>query len=312
VRNAFATAISALAQDDDRIVLLSGDIGNRMFDKYKASFPQRFYNCGVAEANMLSMAAGLALCGLRPVCYTIAPFITYRCLEQIRVDVCYHKLPVIIVGTGAGLSYASLGTTHHTCEDIGMMRLLPHMTVLAPADPEEVKACLHAACASSDPIYLRIGKKGEPTIHHETPDFQIGRVIPLRAGHGVVIMSAGTLTPVALAAAELLHAKGLSIEVVSSPSIKPIDEDFLRYAFANFDLVITLEEHTTIGGLGGSVAEWLSDHPKPQSRLLRLGAPDEFLCRTCDQKQAREYFKLTPEDICARILHQQQPENQSF
>ena len=128
MRNAFAKQITRLAQQDERVVLLSGDIGNRLFDDFKAKCPGRFFNCGVAEANMIGMAAGMAMSGLRPFCYTITPFITYRCMEQIRVDVCYHDVPVVIVGTGAGLAYASLGATHHSCEEMGMLRLLPGLS----------------------------------------------------------------------------------------------------------------------------------------------------------------------------------------
>ena len=159
MRNAFAKYITALAQEDERVVLLSGDIGNRLFDDFKAKCPGRFFNCGVAEAKLVGMAAGMALSGLRPVCYTITPFLTYRCMEQIRIDVCYHHVPVIIVGTGAGLSYASLGATHHSCEEMGMLRLLPGMTVIAPADDAEVRGALKAVMQSPDPAYIRIGKK---------------------------------------------------------------------------------------------------------------------------------------------------------
>ena len=132
MRNAFAKALTRLAEKDERIVLLSGDIGNRLFDEYKGRFPDRFYNCGVAEANMTGLAGGMALSGMRPITYTIAPFATVRCLEQIRLDVCYPNLPVVIVGVGAGLAYAGLGATHHACEDIGLMRMLPNMTVVCP------------------------------------------------------------------------------------------------------------------------------------------------------------------------------------
>ena len=144
MRNAFAAEINAQAVSDSRVVLLSGDIGNRLFDPIKASAPDRFLNCGVAEANMMTVAAGMAMNGLRPVVYTIAPFVTTRCLEQIRVDVCYHQLPVVIVGVGAGLSYASLGATHHSCEDIALLRSLPNMTVISPADAHEVRGAARA------------------------------------------------------------------------------------------------------------------------------------------------------------------------
>ena len=138
MRNAFADELLTVAERDPRVVFLSGDIGNRLFDKFKAKYPDRFYNCGVAEQNMMGMAAGLAMCGLRPICYTITPFTTTRCLEQIRVDVCYHHVPVIIAGVGAGLCYAELGATHHACEDIAFLRMLPTMSVVCPGDPVEV------------------------------------------------------------------------------------------------------------------------------------------------------------------------------
>src|SRR5436190_12698442 len=162
MRNAFAAEILDRATEDPRVVLLSGDIGNRLFDKYKAKHPGRFFNCGVAEANMISLGAGMAASGLRPVAYTIAPFMTSRAFEQIRVDVCYHHVPVIVAGVGAGLCYASLGATHHSCEDIALMRSLPGMTVLCPADPLEVRLALKAALKLDGPCYLRLGKKGEP------------------------------------------------------------------------------------------------------------------------------------------------------
>ena len=145
MRNAFAAAITALAVKDERIVLLSGDIGNRLFDKYRERCPSRFYNCGVAEANMTGMAAGLALSGLRPFTYTITPFATTRVIEQIRIDICYHEVPVVIIGTGSGLSYASLGPTHHSCEDVGILRCFPNLTILCPADAMEVGPAIEAA-----------------------------------------------------------------------------------------------------------------------------------------------------------------------
>lgn len=301
MRNAFAKQITALAQQDPRIVLLSGDIGNRLFDDFKAKCPNRFYNCGVAEANMMSVAAGLAMSGLRPVCYTITPFITYRCLEQIRIDVCYHHVPVVIVGTGSGLSYASLGATHHSCEEMGMLRLLPGLAVLAPADEWETRAGLKAAMKHAGPVYMRIGKKGEPAIHKAEPEFTIGKAIALRDGAEVCLLSAGTIMSVALAAADLLAQQGRSTAVFSVPCVKPLDEKLLEEAFARFKVVATVEEHSVLGGLGGSVAEWRADAAAPRARLLRFGTRDEFLHLTCEQEEAREHFGLVPAAIASRI-----------
>ena len=301
MRNAFAKQITALAQQDKRIVLLSGDIGNRLFDDFKAKCPNRFYNCGVAEANMIGVAAGLGMSGLRPVCYTITPFITYRCMEQIRVDVCYHHVPVIVVGTGAGLSYASLGGTHHSCEEMGMLRLLPGLTVLAPADEMEVRAALKAALQHPGPVYMRIGKKGEPVVHQREPELTIGKAIPVRSGTEVCLLSAGTMLPIALQAAELLSGTGCSAAVFSLPTVKPLDAKLLEEVFAKFKLVATLEEHSVLGGLGGSVGEWRADAAAPRARLVRFGTRDEFLHETCEQEEAREHFELTPVAISDRI-----------
>ena len=302
MRNAFAQEITTLADTEPRLTLLSADIGNRLFDAFKEKHPTRFYNCGVAEANMIGVAAGLAMTGLRPVCYTIANFITYRCMEQIRVDLCYHHQPVIIVGTGAGLSYASLGATHHTCEEIGMLRLLPGLIVMAPADQREARCALRAALKQDAPVYIRIGKKGEPAIHAADPDFQIGRGITLREGNDVCLLGTGNMLPTALETAELLAQSGYSASVVSFHTIKPLDEELLRDVFQRFRIVATIEEHSILGGLGGSIAEWLSDHPEAKARLIRCGTRDEFLHTTCNQKEARKIFDLTPEAIAKKIV----------
>lgn len=301
MRNAFASELTALADEDPRVVMLSGDIGNRLFDDFKKKHPRRFFNCGVAEANMVGVAAGLALSGLRPIAYTITPFITARCFEQIKVDVCYHQAPVILVGVGAGLSYASLGATHHSCEDIGLMRLLPGMTILCPGDAVEVRLALRAALKSDGPVYIRIGKKGEPVVHAQPPAFQIGKGIVVRAGREVCLLSTGNLLPVAVAAAQELEKRGLSCQVVSLHTVKPLDDALLEEAFSRYPVVATLEEHSRLGGLGGGVAEWLSDRPPMKGRLLRLGVEDTFLHEACDQESARAQFGLTPSAIAGRV-----------
>lgn len=301
MRNAFAHEATRLASADSRVVLLAADIGNRLFDDFKEKHPDRFYNCGVAEANMIGVAAGLAMSGLRPICYTITPFITYRCLEQIRVDVCYHNVPAIIVGTGSGLSYASLGGTHHSCEEMGMLRLLPNLTVVAPADEHEVRGTLRAALAQSGPVYMRIGKKGEPAVHTNGETIELGKAIPMRDGTDVCFLSTGTMLPVVMEAAHGLSASGISAAVYSFHTVKPLDERVLSDVFRNFKYVATVEEHSILGGLGGSVAEWLSDRPEPGARLLRFGTADEFLHLTCEQDEAREHFGLTAPAMIERV-----------
>jgi transketolase len=301
MRNAFAAEVTALADQDESVVLLMGDIGNRLFNDFRDRHPARFFNCGIAEANMTGMAAGMAACGLRPVTYTITPFATTRCLEQIRVDICYHQLPVVIVGVGAGLSYASLGATHQACEDIAFLRALPGMTVVCPADPLEVRLALRAAVHHPGPVYLRLGKKGEPGIHREPPEFILGRSILLRPGGDVCLLATGTILPLALATAEVLSKDGVNVCVVDFHTVKPLDEDRLDEAFRQFPVVVTLEEHSLLGGLGGAVAEWLADHPHRQARLLRFGTADHFLHEAGSQEHYRRRFGLSVESLAVRI-----------
>ncbi len=306
MRNAFALEVTELAAKDERIVLLSGDIGNRLFDDYKALYPGRFLNTGVAEANMVSVAAGMALCGLRPVVYTITPFVTTRCLEQIRVDVCYQNLAVTLVGVGGGLSYASLGATHHSCEDLAFMRALPHMRVVCPGDAVEVRLALREALASETPVYIRLGKRGEPVIHEQTPEFEIGKGIVVRPGTDVCLLATGNMLPGAVRAADELAKSGISAQVVSFHTVKPLDGRLLGEVFSRYSAVVSVEEHSILGGLGGGIAEWLSDHPGQRARFRRIGTADTFMHDAGEQEYAREYFGLTPERIAekARQLYQ--------
>lgn len=302
MRNSFADEITSLAERDERVVLLSGDIGNKLFDGFKAKAPERFFNCGVAEANMMGMAAGLAMSGMRPIVYTIAPFTTTRVMEQIRVDVCYHNVPVVIVGVGSGLGYASLGATHHSCEDMAMLRSLPGMSVLAPADPHEVRGALRAALAHGGPSYLRIGKKGEPNVHREVPKIEIGRSLVVRDGVDACLLAVGVMLPIALEAAEVLAQRGFSARVVSVVSVKPLDKGVLKDALARFPVVATIEEHSLIGGFGGAVAEWSVDNGPFAARLLRMGTADEFPHEAGETDHAREVNGLTAAHIAERVI----------
>jgi transketolase len=302
MRNAFASEITALAGSHESLVLLMGDIGNRLFNDFRARYPERFFNCGVAEANMTSFAAGLALCGLRPFTYTITPFATTRCLEQIRVDLCYHNVPVTVVGVGAGLAYSTLGSTHHACEDIAFLRALPNMAVVCPADPLEVRLALRAAMKHDGPLYIRMGKKGEPALHTGSPPhFEIGRAIVMKPGRDVCLLATGPILRVAGEAATQLAAKGIDAEVISFHTIKPLDEACLRRVFAEHRVVVTVEEHSLIGGLGSAIAEWLVDGEPQQARLLRCGVPDRFIHETGDQDQAWAQVGLTADAIAEKV-----------
>ena len=300
MRNAFAQELTRLAAHDSRVVLLSGDIGNKLFDDFKENDQARFYNCGVAEANMMSVAAGMALAGLRPFVYTIAPFTTTRCFEQIRVDVCYHKAPVIIVGSGAGLSYAELGPTHHSLEDIAILRALPGMRVIAPCDSIELRLTLQAVLDDDHPTYIRIGKKGEPDIHQTTPEFKIGKTILVKPGNDVALLSTGNMMSDALVISKILAEKGISAEVVSFHTIKPLDESYLESAARKFRLLVTVEEHGLSGGFGSAVTEWLMRKGK-KTPQLSFGTTDEFLHTIGSQRYARDKFGLNPEVMAVAI-----------
>ena len=305
MRNAFADEITKIAQRREDIVLLSGDIGNRLFDKFKDVAPGRFFNCGVAEANMVGVAAGMAASGLRPVCYTIASFLTYRVIEQIRLDLGYHHQRVILVGTGAGLSYASLGSTHHSVEYMGMLRLISGLAVLAPGDEKELRSAFHAALEYPGPVYIRIGKKGEPVVHEAEPNFEIGKALRLREGKEVWILALGNTLPLAMEAATQRESRGVSCGVASMGSLKPLDLDFLAEVCSSAKVVATLEEHSVLGGLGTAAAEWMAANPaSAKAILLTFGTPDQFLHQTTHQSSARAWAGLTIDSIVERVAEE--------
>lgn len=300
MRDAFAKIITELARQDERVVLLSGDIGNRMFDQFKEENPERFYNCGVAEQNMVSMAAGLAMTGFRPWIYTIASFLTYRPFEQIRIDVAYHGLPVVFVGTGAGLSYASNGPTHHSLEDIALYRVLGGFNIACPGDASEVPACARELQRVTGPAYLRLGKKGEPKVHTSPPSCPLGKARPMREGRAAAFLSTGNLLPEAVAACELLHARGIEVAHWHFPWVHPLDTETLAHAFAQFPLVVTAEEHCVDGGFGSLVAEWRAEQSEG-GRLLRCGTPRRFLHESTEQAHARHDCRIDAAGLAAQL-----------
>ena len=301
MRNAFARVMTELAQERSDVCLLSGDIGNRMFDRYKEVAPTRFLNCGIAEANMMSMAAGMALSGLRPVVYTITPFTTTRCFEQIRVGVAYHQAPVVIVGTGSGLSYAELGSTHHSLEDMAILRTLPSINVVAPSDSLEFVAHLREALKIDIPTYIRNEKKGEPSLHTESSTLAIGKANLLRDGTDILLLGVGPILGEALMAADSLASKGLSVAIASMGGVKPLDHEFLELMSKRFAKWVTLEEHGIIGGLGSVILEWCADNSIQHISLSRLGTPDSFLHELGNQSYIRENLKLDSAGLASTL-----------
>ena len=294
MRNAFADEVTQLALEDARVMLLSGDIGNRLFDKLRLQSPERFLNCGIAEQNMMGVAAGLGLSGLRPIVYTITPFTTTRCLEQIKISVAYHESPVVIVGTGSGLSYASLGPTHHSLEDFAILRAIPNMQIFAPWDAPSLRSVLRQAIASGKPSYIRIGKKGEAQIapHDRVP--VIGDGLQVRSGSDVCLIAVGTLASEAISAAEQLSKKGISAAVVLVHTVKPFPRKLLIKLAASFNEMLIVEEHAKLGGLGEQAKAELSQR---QVHITSIGADDVFMPVIGSQRFARKYFGIDADSI---------------
>ena len=271
MRTAFIETLCALAEQDERIWLLTGDLGYSVLERFVERFPERFVNMGVAEQNMTGVAAGLALCDKIVFTYSIANFPVMRCLEQIRNDVCYHNLNVKIVSVGGGLAYGAAGYTHHAAEDLAVMRAMPNMTVVAPGDRIELLGAMQAIVAQPGPCYLRLGKGGEPVIHLDPQPFQLGKAIRLREGRDITFITTGTILGQAVQAADRLAKLGLQVGVMSVPTLKPLDQEAILLAAEQCQHLITVEEHSSIGGLGEAVAGILAvAHRMGQTRLVRI------------------------------------------
>jgi transketolase len=275
MRNAFIRALTEVAEQDERIVFLTADLGYKLFDDFARRCPGRFLNVGVAEANMAGVASGLALEGKKPFIYSIVPFATLRCYEQIRNDIAYHEADVTVVGVGGGFSYGPNGPTHHALEDVGALRLIPNMTVLCPGDPFETEAAVRAVARGCGPTYLRLGRAGERNVHPGPLDLRLGKGLRLRDGGDVGIVACGSMLANASEAADLLAAEGVRCTLVSMPTVKPLDAALLQQLAADTGCIVTIEEHSLIGGLGSAVAEWLAERDGAV-RFRRFGAEDAF------------------------------------
>ena len=301
MRNAFAREITKIAAKKNNLILLSGDIGNRMFDDFKKVAPERFFNCGIAEGNMMSVAAGMALSGMRPVVYTITPFTTIRCLEQIKIGVAYHQAPVVIIGTGSGLSYAELGTTHHSLEDLAVFRSIPKINVLAPADRNELVEQFNQALEDDLPTYIRIGKKGEPILHKKNSVLGIGKANIIKEGEDLLILGIGPILNEAIIAANIYSQTGKSVAVASLGGVQPLDNSFLYEMAKKYSKWISIEEHSVTGGLGSSLIEWLSENNVNNVKIKRLGVPNQFIHELGDQDFVRKKLGLSNEGIVNAI-----------
>ncbi len=271
MRNAFSDALVAAAVEDPKVLLLTGDHGYALFDHFRKKCPKQYINCGVAEQNMVGVAAGLAKAGFRPIVYGLAAFVPIRVLEQIKLDVCYENLPVTFIGDGAGLVYSHLGTSHQSTEDIACTRSIPNLIVLSPADRFEMTAVMRIIKNAESPIYLRMGKSDQGDVHHSTPDLHAGKMLQLRQGRGkVAVFATGSMVKTALT----ISQNSFDFDVWSVPSIKPISAMQLKNITQNIKKIITMEEHSVIGGLGSAISDTMASE-NPIS-ICRIGIEDSF------------------------------------
>lgn len=276
MRNAYISTLYDLARDDKRILALVADNGAIVYDKYRKDFPEQFFNFGISEANMVSVAAGLASCGKIPFAYTISCFITMRAFEQVRNDVCLQKMNVKLVGIGAGFVYSNLGPTHHATKDIAVMRVLPNMTIFSPADPLETKKVTLAAAQIKGPVYIRLSTGGTPQIYKKDYEFKVGQGVILKDGTDVAIITTGGITYEVLKAVDELDSLGISTRLINIHTIKPIDKEVVIKAAIDTRAILTVEEHSIFGGLGSSVAEVIIENNIVPIKFKRLGLNDVF------------------------------------
>ena len=301
MRSKFNEILVALAREDERIWMVLADIGYGEIEPFAEAFPERFYNVGVAEQNMTGVACGIAMEGNIVVTYSIANFPTLRPLEQIRNDVCYHDANVKIVIIGGWLAYGALGVSHQATEDIAIMRALPNMVVVCPADLAEAEAATRAMIEYEGPLYYRCGYKKEPDIHAGPIDFTLGRAIRVRDGGDATIIFTGTVGNQATLAAEELEKDGVRCRVVSMHTVKPIDNEAILAAARETGAIITVEEHQLSGGLGSAVAEVLCDATVFPKKFLRIALPDVYVTKVGSHEWLLDQYGLSAPKIAASV-----------
>lgn len=307
MRNSFLNELFELARKDERIVLIVGDLGFGVVTPFMEQLPRQFLNAGVAEQNMTGMAAGMALSGKIAFTYSIGNFPTMRCLEHVRNDVCYHNANVKIVTVGGGFAYGAMGATHHAIEDLAVMRSLPGIVVVAPGDPVESRAATRAITEYSGPCYLRLGKAGEPVVHQAPIEFKLGKAIQMREGRDATLICTGGILQTAVRTAERLAKEGIETRLLSMHTLKPLDTGAVLAAAEETRAIVTLEEHSILGGLGSAVAEVLAEADIPKIPFKRIGVPPAFSPHIGSQEYMQERHGLTPEAIASTVENILQP-----
>mgnify|MGYP004688561831 FL=1 len=301
MRDTFVRTLIALAKENPNIELITGDLGFGVLKPFWERLPDQFINAGIAEQNMTSAAAGMALEGKTVFTYSIGNFPTLRCLEQIRNDCAYHGANVKIVCVGGGFVYGSLGMSHHATEDIAVMRALPGVAVLCPGDLVEAEEATKAIAKYPGTCYLRLGRGGEKRIHDHIDNFEIGKAIKIHDGEKIAIFSTGAIFEEVADAEAILAEHDIYPAVYTFPTVKPIDRAVIARCAADFDMIVTVEEHNIVGGFGSAVAEVLAELPE-RARLLRIGIHDTYSSIVGSQKYLRSQFGLDSEGIATQVL----------
>ncbi len=275
LRTAFIDTLRELARIDDRIFLLTADMGYSVFETFRDEFPDRFLNTGIAEQNTIGIAAGLASRGKIVFVYSIIPFVTMRCFEQVRLDLAYNFMNVKLVGVGAGLTYGPLGSSHHALEDIAIMQSLPDMTVLCPGDPIETRELIKRSFEYEGPVYIRLGKNGEPKIHPDETRIEIGKSITVLEGNDLALITTSNMLETGKKWVEEWKQDGVNVSLISMPSLKPFDSSTVKNLIDKEIPIITLEEHSVIGGLGSIISQVIATTGKPV-KFQQIGINDKF------------------------------------
>ncbi len=302
MRKAFVKTLIELAEKDDKIFLLTADLGSD-FDEFVKKFPRRFINCGIAEQNMMGVAAGLALCGRKPYVYSIIPFVTMRAFEQIKNDICYQNLDVKIIGMGAGFHYGPLGCTHHAIEDFAL-RVLPNIMIISPADGTETRELVLQAYKKGTPTYIRMSKSSiaeEDMPHKNSLNIELGEPAVLKSGKDGVIISTGAQVKVCLGVAKKLSEHGKDLKVIGLHTLKPIDKNALLDETNNFKNIIIVEEHNILGGLAAAVCEILVESDNI-GRVKKIGIPDEYSSDTGSCAYLQKKYLLDKDNLASAIL----------
>ena len=303
MRDTFARTLHQVAQQNPDVYLLAADISPAgSMAPFRDQFPEQFVNVGVAEQNMVGMCAGLALRGCIPFAYTISVFTIYRPFEQIRVDLCYQNLPVTLVGIGGGVSYSTLGSTHHTQEDIAVMSALPNMSIIAPCDPSETEAATWACAAHDGPVYLRLGRAGEPDLTADAIDpFEFGKLRRIREGGDVCIISYGPIMQMCFDIAGKLEETGRKTALISAHTLKPLDRRGISDVLSQYEHVVVVEEHSPQGGLGPQVKEIAWDE-SATCKLQTFSLKDEFIHLYGQTQELWKAHGLSADEITGKII----------